>query len=222
MLEFVRDGLTLEQVTENGKKMLGKDLVQIGIDKMVTQIIIEANFKNSGQKTIMLENPICNQESDLNLLFHGSFLPIPNKDVFKSNQKSDEYVMIDMEQKIIENEADATFPGKIIPYECTKSESSKQESQSLDTNQSNNNNNNEEGELKDEDENSQEKNEDMKMQTSDSNDQKIPKLTENIYLNKNKNPNDCILLTVHNLSKQTIKVKKFNLKTKIFYKTKKI
>ena len=208
MLEFVRDGLTLEQVTENGKKMLGKDLVQSGIDKMLTQIIIEANFRSSGQKTIIIENPICSQESDLNLLFHGSFLPIPNKDILKSNQKSnsDEYVMIDVDQKTIEHEADSMYPGKVIAYECAKSDSLKQESRLLDTNQ----NNNEEGELKDEDENSGEKSEDIKMLTSDSSDQKTSKLTEKIFLNKNKNPSDCILLTVHNLSKQTIKVNIFS------------
>lgn len=53
MLEFVRDGNTYEQVVENGKRMLGKDLVQNGIDKMLKEITIEANFKSSGLKTVI-------------------------------------------------------------------------------------------------------------------------------------------------------------------------
>lgn len=52
MLEFIRDGQTVEQIKEIGNKLLGKDLVQIGIDKVVKQITIEANFRADGQKTV--------------------------------------------------------------------------------------------------------------------------------------------------------------------------
>lgn len=52
MLEFVRDGQTYEQIVENGKRMLGKDLIQSGIDKMIKEITIEANLKSSGLKTV--------------------------------------------------------------------------------------------------------------------------------------------------------------------------
>ena len=52
LLEFIRDGQTVEQIKEIGNKLLGKDLVQIGIDKVVKQITIEANFRADGQKTV--------------------------------------------------------------------------------------------------------------------------------------------------------------------------
>jgi len=53
LLEFIRDGQTVEQIKEKGKKLLGRDLVQTGIDKIVKQITIEANFRVDGQKTVI-------------------------------------------------------------------------------------------------------------------------------------------------------------------------
>ncbi len=44
MLEFVRHGLTSEQVTENGKKMLGKDLIQNGINNVVNILTFREVF----------------------------------------------------------------------------------------------------------------------------------------------------------------------------------
>ena len=37
-----------------GHKLLGKDLVQNGVDRMVKQVTIEANFKIGGQKIVIL------------------------------------------------------------------------------------------------------------------------------------------------------------------------
>lgn len=54
MLEIVRDGKTYEQVLNIGHKILGKDLVQNGVDRMVKQVTIEANFKIGGQKIVIL------------------------------------------------------------------------------------------------------------------------------------------------------------------------
>ena len=44
LLEFVRDGLPLEQVLANGRRMIGKRHVQPGVDKMVREVVVEATF----------------------------------------------------------------------------------------------------------------------------------------------------------------------------------
>jgi len=130
----------------------------------------------------------------LNLLFYGSYLPIPSKDLFKSN--NEEFVLIDHNQKTVESDTH-NYPGKIIPYE-----SANKVDDVTPSNTASSNNNNEEGELKDDEENSQDLNEENKMQT----DFVSLKLTDEIYLNKDKSPTDCVLLTVFNSSNQIIKV----------------
>lgn len=159
---------------------------------------------------ISIENPITSEESDLNLLFYGSFLPIPNKDLFKlnsmtkdatqmltSNQRAstDEFVLVEHDQQISDS-----YPGQIIAFELPKSEQKAESS-----NANSNNNINEEGELKDE-EDIVEIETDEKMQISETN-----KLSENINLNKDRSSNDCVLLTVFNSSNQSIKVDLINL-----------
>lgn len=144
------------------------------------------------------------------MLFHGSFLPIPSKDLFKSNsfvkdttqiitatsqrQSADEFVLVEHDQQ--KTPDDYLYPGKILAYESPKTET-KPETGSSNVNT---NNANEEGELKD-DEEIVEVDADEKMQTSESS-----KLSDTIYLNRDKTSSDCVLLTVFNSSNQTIKV----------------
>ena len=54
-MEFARDGESIEQVITKAKKIIGKKLVQRGVDKMIKQIIVEATF-NDGLKTVKQEN----------------------------------------------------------------------------------------------------------------------------------------------------------------------
>ena len=138
----------------------------------------------------------------MNLLFYGSFLPIPSKDIFKSKNSEEEFVLIDHNQKTIESENYYNYPGKIIPYESANNNKDNLQPANNAT-ASASNTINEEGELKDDEENSQDNNNNNnKMQT----DSISLQLTDEIYLNKEKSSTDCVLLTVFNSSNQTIKV----------------
>ena len=128
---------------------------------------------------------------------------MPSKDLFKTksnnvtiNSKQEEFVLINHDQKSSEIEITTSetslYPGQIIPFKSDITEKKVEQP-----------NINEEGELKDDDEIIQNDTEDNKMQTSES---KTVQLSEHIQLNKDKNANDCVLLTVHNSSNQIIKV----------------
>ncbi len=47
---------------------------------------------NKTFKKLILENPICSEHANFELAFHGSFLPIPTIDLFKTK---DEFVIVD-------------------------------------------------------------------------------------------------------------------------------
>ena len=126
-------------------------------------------------------------------------MPIPSKDIFKSKNSEEEFVLIDHNQKTIESENYYNYPGKIIAYESTNND--KDKIQPANNATASASNTNEEGELKDDEENSQDNN-NNKMQT----DSISLQLTDEIYLNKEKSLTDCVLLTVFNSSNQTIKV----------------
>jgi hypothetical protein len=62
--------------------MLGEKVLQTGVEKMLSDICVEGTFKD-GFKTIRLSNPICSDYGNLELALSGSFLPIPNKELFE-------------------------------------------------------------------------------------------------------------------------------------------
>ena len=87
ILEFARDGNSIESVIEKGKKVLGRKLVQSGVDLMIKELIVDATFAD-GLKRLKIQEPICNDLADFELTFYGSFLPTPNIDMFTSVNKT--------------------------------------------------------------------------------------------------------------------------------------
>ncbi len=53
MLEFARDGEPVDQVISKASQMIGRNLVQNGVEKMIKQITIEATFSD-GLKTVFI------------------------------------------------------------------------------------------------------------------------------------------------------------------------
>jgi urease gamma subunit len=54
ILEFVRDGDSVEQVQTKSKQILGRRLVQDGVERMVKNIIVEVTFHN-GSKIVLIK-----------------------------------------------------------------------------------------------------------------------------------------------------------------------
>ena len=175
ILEFARDGHSIENVLEKGKQILGRKLVQKGVDSMIKDLTVEATFTD-GLKRIKISEPICSEYGDFELTFYGSFLPIPEKEIFTSNKAVNSDTN---DVQMISNENIAStvtaYPGMIVPFKV--------------------NLNLDEGEI-------------SEISTTitgkiDSGHNNIS-LDNFIYLNREKG--ESVLLSVNNLSNQTIKV----------------
>lgn len=57
IIEWAREGKTLENVVENGGSILSKDDVMEGIAEMLSEIQVEATF-DDGTKLVTIHNPI--------------------------------------------------------------------------------------------------------------------------------------------------------------------
>ncbi len=58
IMELAREGKTVKDVTEAGRKMLTRVDVMDGIAEMVTEVQIEATF-DDGTKLVTVHEPIC-------------------------------------------------------------------------------------------------------------------------------------------------------------------
>ena len=84
-MEFARDGCLLEEIVEKSRRLLGKRLVQQGVDKLIRTVVVNANLAYNGPAVISVSDPVCTEEGDLHLALYGSFLPIPSMQQFASS-----------------------------------------------------------------------------------------------------------------------------------------
>jgi len=106
ILEFARDGNSLEEILSKGKQILGRKLVLDGVEQLLKSLTLEVNLNNKGQTQITISKPICTEDGDMQLIFYGSFLPVPSYDIFNS---TDGYVLVDGET--------TEYPGKLMTYQ---------------------------------------------------------------------------------------------------------
>ena len=66
---------------ELGRKMLGKRQVLPGVAELVHEVQIEGTFAD-GTKLVTVHDPIVAENGDLKVALHGSFLPLPDLNVF--------------------------------------------------------------------------------------------------------------------------------------------
>src|SRR5258706_5946354 len=86
-LEFIRDGKSVAELMDLGRRFLGRRQVMAGVPEMVAEVQVEGTFPD-GTKLVTVHHPIAAQDGDLKLALHGSFLPIPNISVFSPAQSS--------------------------------------------------------------------------------------------------------------------------------------
>jgi len=80
-LELIRDGKSVAELMEAGKKMLGVRQVQPGVAALVGEVQVEGTFLD-GTKLLTIHAPLSSVDGDLALALHGSFLPVPDLAVF--------------------------------------------------------------------------------------------------------------------------------------------
>ena len=76
MLEFIRDGRSVAELMDLGRRILGRAQVQAGVPELLLEVQVEGTFAD-GTKLVTVHHPIALQQGDLALALHGSFLPAP-------------------------------------------------------------------------------------------------------------------------------------------------
>ena len=85
LLEFIRDGRTVAEIGEIGRQLLGYNNVMTGIPQMITELRIEGTFPD-GVKTVVLRDPIIEENGNLMLALYGSFLPVPSREALEGSE----------------------------------------------------------------------------------------------------------------------------------------
>ncbi len=78
LLEFIRDGHSVAELMDRGRRLLGRAEVMDGVPELVTEVQVEGTFAD-GTKLVTVHHPIVAEHGDLALALHGSFLPVPDR-----------------------------------------------------------------------------------------------------------------------------------------------
>mmetsp|Transcript_17477 Transcript_17477/g.48747 ORF Transcript_17477/g.48747 Transcript_17477/m.48747 type:complete len:832 (+) Transcript_17477:91-2586(+) len=79
--EFIRDGKTVAELMDIGRRILGRRQVLPDVPDMLVEIQVEGTFPD-GSKLVNVHSPISSEDGDLSLALAGSFLPVPSADAF--------------------------------------------------------------------------------------------------------------------------------------------
>jgi urease subunit gamma/beta len=89
LLEFIRDGKSVAELMNLGKKFLGRNQVMPGVPEMVAEVQVEGTFPD-GTKLVTVHHPIAAENGNLSLALYGSFLPIPDLALFAASPETAE------------------------------------------------------------------------------------------------------------------------------------
>jgi len=76
LLEFIRDGRSVAELMDLGRRFLGTSNVLEGIPEMIHEVQVEGTFPD-GTKLVTVHHPVVAEQGDLVLALYGSFLPVP-------------------------------------------------------------------------------------------------------------------------------------------------
>jgi urease subunit gamma/beta len=89
LLELIRDGRSVAELMDVGRKLLGRNQVMPGVPEMIYDVQVEGTFPD-GSKLVTVHHPIASENGDLALALYGSFLPVPEVSAFKPLPESGE------------------------------------------------------------------------------------------------------------------------------------
>jgi urease subunit gamma/beta len=75
LLEFIRDGRTVAELMDLGRRFLGRDDVMDGVADLIDDVQVEGTFPD-GTKLVTVHHPIAAQAGERELALYGSFLPV--------------------------------------------------------------------------------------------------------------------------------------------------
>ncbi|MDZ8118548.1 urease subunit gamma [Pontiella agarivorans] len=73
LLEFIREGCSVAELMERGKKLLGFEEVMDGVASMLPEVQVEGTFPD-GTKLITVHQPVCRETGEPKLALYGSGL----------------------------------------------------------------------------------------------------------------------------------------------------
>jgi urease subunit gamma/beta len=76
VLEFIRDGRSVAELMDLGRRLLGRADVMDQVGEMLHEVQVEGTFPD-GSKLVTIHHPIAQEHGDLTLALYGSFLPLP-------------------------------------------------------------------------------------------------------------------------------------------------
>jgi urease subunit gamma/beta len=76
ILELCRDGASVADLMDRGRRILGRSDVMAGVAEMIHEVQVEGTFPD-GTKLVTVHDPIAREHGDLELALYGSFLPVP-------------------------------------------------------------------------------------------------------------------------------------------------
>src|SRR3954462_5988736 len=82
LLEFIRDGRSVAELMDLGRRFLGRNQVMPGVPEIIYDVQVEGTFPD-GTKLVTVHHPIAAENGDLSLALYGSFLPVPALSAFK-------------------------------------------------------------------------------------------------------------------------------------------
>src|ERR1041384_6916430 len=77
LLELIRDGRSVSELMDLGRRMLGRRHVMPGVAELIAEVQVEGTFPD-GTKLVTVHHPIASDDGDLALCLYGSFLPVPS------------------------------------------------------------------------------------------------------------------------------------------------
>jgi urease subunit gamma/beta len=86
LLELIRDGHSVAELMDVGRRILGIVHVMDGVSEMATEVQVEGTFPD-GTKLVTVHQPIALESVDLSLALYGSFLPVPLPETFPSRPR---------------------------------------------------------------------------------------------------------------------------------------
>jgi len=73
LLEFIRDGRSVAELMDLGRRLLGRMDVLDGVPEMIDEVQVEGTFPD-GTKLVTVHHPIVAEHGDITLALYGSFL----------------------------------------------------------------------------------------------------------------------------------------------------
>jgi urease subunit gamma/beta len=103
VLEFIRDGRSVAELMDLGRRFLGRRQVMKGVAELIHEVQVEGTFPD-GTKLVTVHHPVSSLDGDMSLALYGSFLPVPALKLFDVPSRADD---------LIEDE----LPGECEPLE---------------------------------------------------------------------------------------------------------